>query len=135
MCGAQSHDEDRETRVLSHRKRGLTLAGKGRTSPRQHLCNNAEAYNNRGNAYRDKGEFDHAIQNYSKAIELKPDLAEAYFNRGIAYSDKDEFDQAIQDYTKAIGLNPNYATAYYNRGVAYSKKTTLNRRYKTSMRL
>ena len=32
MCGAQSHAEDRETRVLSQRKRGLNLAGKGRTS-------------------------------------------------------------------------------------------------------
>ena len=46
---------------------------------------NAEAYYNRGIAYGDKGEYDKAIEDYSKAIELNPEYAEAYNNRGNAY--------------------------------------------------
>ena len=82
----------------------------------------AEAYNNRGTAYKAKGEFDKAIQDYTTAIELNTELTEAYYNRGIAYGDTDELDAAIQDYDKAIELNPEYVDAYNNRSVAYRDK-------------
>jgi tetratricopeptide (TPR) repeat protein len=76
------------------------------------------AYNNRGNAYGDKGEVDRAIQDFNKAIDLNPEYATAYNNRGNAYGDKGEVDRAIQDYNKAIDLNSEDATAYNNRGSA-----------------
>ena len=52
--------------------------------------NDAEAYNNRGVAYSNKGDYDRAIADYTKAIELNPDYVEAYSNRGGAYVKKDE---------------------------------------------
>ena len=82
----------------------------------------AIAYFSRGNAYHDKGEYDHAIQDFDKVIELNPDDAEAYYNRGNAYHGKDKYDCAIQDYDKAIELEPDYAKAYGNRGNAYHGK-------------
>ena len=82
----------------------------------------AEAYNNRGIAYSDKGDYDQAIADYDKAIELKPDDVKAYNNRGIIYAEKSEYKQAIADYDKAIKLKPDYAEAYNNRGNAYRKK-------------
>ena len=82
----------------------------------------AVAYNNRGNAYNDTGDFDHAIDDLDKAIDLNPSDAIAYNNRGNAYSGKDDFDHAIEDYTRAIELKPDYAEAYNNRGNAYSGK-------------
>ena len=82
----------------------------------------AEAYNNRGNAYADQGDFDSAISDYNIVIQLNPNYAEAYSNRGAAYYKKGDFDSAISDYNAAIQLNPNYAEAYYNRGAAYYKK-------------
>ena len=82
----------------------------------------ANAYNNRGNAYGDKGDYDLAIEDYTKAIQFNPNYAEAYNNRGIAYGDKGDYDRAIEDYTKAIQLNPNDAETYYNRGNAYGDK-------------
>ena len=82
----------------------------------------ANAYNNRGNAYGDKGDYDRAIEDYTKAIQFNPNYAEAYNNRGNAYGDKGDYDRAIEDYTKAIQHNPNDAETYNNRGIAYRNK-------------
>ena len=82
----------------------------------------AEAYLNRGATYSQKGEFDKAISNYNKAIELNPKFAVAYLDRGFTYSKLGEDDRAISDYNKAIEINPRYAVAYYNRGRAYYLK-------------
>jgi len=80
---------------------------------------NADAYNNRGNAYNYLQKYDEAIADLNKAIKLKPDLAEAYNNRGNAYYFLHKYDKAIADYNKAIQLKPDLAEAYNNRGVAY----------------
>lgn len=80
------------------------------------------AYNNRGVAYWEKGDHDHALRDFDKAIALNPDYAEAYNNRGVAYRKKDEHARAIQDYNKAIDLKPDYAEAYQNRGLAYVRQ-------------
>jgi tetratricopeptide (TPR) repeat protein len=75
-----------------------------------------------GKGHFDKGEFEAAIADYTKAIEMKPDDAKAYFNRGAAYSAKGDMDLAIANYTKAIEMKPDDADAYFNRGNAYSAK-------------
>ena len=41
----------------------------------------AIAYYNRGVSYQFKGDLDHAITDYNKAIELNPNFAPAYDNR------------------------------------------------------
>lgn len=81
----------------------------------------AEAYNNRGVAYKEKGDIPKAIEDYTKAIKLNPNYATAYYNRGSAYDDKEDFDKVIEDYTKAIELNPNDAKAYNNIANTYLK--------------
>ena len=45
---------------------------------------NAYLHYNRGNAYVRCIEFQHAIEDYTRAIQLDPNLAEAYYNRGLA---------------------------------------------------
>ena len=67
-----------------------------------------DAYNNRGVAYAKKGEYDKAITDYNKAIELNPEYARAYYNRGNAYAEKGEHDKATADYNKAIEIDPEY---------------------------
>ena len=79
----------------------------------------ATTHNNHGVAYRDEGEYDRAIEDFTKAIELNPNYAIAYNNRGRVYSDKGEIDRAIEDYNTAIELKPELAEAYYNRGEAW----------------
>jgi tetratricopeptide (TPR) repeat protein len=89
--------------------------------------NLATRYLNRGNAYKDKGLYDRAIQDYDRAIELDPKYADAYYNRGNAYKDKGLYDRAIQNYDRAIELDPKDAFAYYNRGNAYQDKGLYDR--------
>jgi tetratricopeptide (TPR) repeat protein len=79
-------------------------------------------YNNRGNAYQRKGDYDLAIADYSEAMRLDPKYSTPYFNRGLAYYKKNDPDRAISDYSDALRLNPKYAAASYNRGLAYAKR-------------
>ena len=79
----------------------------------------AEAYNNRGNAYREMKQYALAMQDYNKAISLKPNLEKTFNNRGNIYFDQRNFHMAIEDYNKALSLNASYNLAYLNRGLAY----------------
>ena len=65
---------------------------------------NAEAHYDRGVIYRQNGDCERAIAEYTKAIELKPNHAEAYRSRGTAYYLKGDYNRAIDEYTKAIAL-------------------------------
>jgi tetratricopeptide (TPR) repeat protein len=67
----------------------------------------AAAYLNRGNAYHSKGEYDRAIADYNKVIELNPKHADAYNNRGAAYEKKQDHGKAIADYRMALSINPS----------------------------
>ncbi len=79
-----------------------------------------------GNTYADQEQWDEAIVQYTKAIELDPELALAYNNRGWAYNETGQWDLAIADCNKAIELDPELAMAYYNRGTAYDYKGELD---------
>ena len=87
----------------------------------------AIAYNNRGNAYSDKGEIDWAIEDYDRAIALDPKYPLTYYNRGNAFSKRGDIDLAIKDYDRAIALDPKLAQSYYNRGTAFSKRGDTDR--------
>ncbi len=80
------------------------------------------AYNNRGNAFSSKGEYDRAIQDYDQSIKLNPNYARAFNNRGVAYQKKGEYDRAMNDFDESIKLNPQYASAFVNRAQAYLNK-------------
>ncbi len=76
----------------------------------------------RAASWKDKGEFDNAIKDYTEAIRLKPDSSAAYNGRGIAWGNKKEYDKAIADYTEALRLDPKDALAFSNRGNAWLAK-------------
>lgn len=64
--------------------------------------NDAEYYFNSANQYFQKKDFDRAIIEYSKAIQLNKNHVLAYFHRGQAYAEKGDKAKAFQDYTEAI---------------------------------
>jgi tetratricopeptide (TPR) repeat protein len=73
----------------------------------------------RGNARLYRGDFDQAIEDYRKSIDLEDDHAEAYNNCGNAYAALGDYNQAVRYYDKAIELRHDYAEAFNNRSVAY----------------
>ena len=77
------------------------------------------SYTLRGSAYNNTGEYDKAILDLNKAIELDSNYANAHVARGFAYNRKGEYDKAILDLNKAIELDPNHAIDYYSRGIAW----------------
>jgi hypothetical protein len=85
------------------------------------------AYSWRGSAYARKGDYDRAIADESKAIELRPQFARAYDSRGWAYDREGDHDRAIADENKAIELNPQLALAYHDRATAYGGKGDYDR--------
>lgn len=78
-------------------------------------------YQNRANANFVMGEYDAAIVDYNKAIELNPKESSIYFSRGLAYFNNKSFTPAIADFDKVIELDPKEATAYFKRGNALEK--------------
>lgn len=64
-----------------------------------------------------KKEYQEAINDYTKAIEINPDYADAYFYRGCAKHKLKNYRGALADFSRAIQINPNYVDAYYYRGI------------------
>lgn len=78
-------------------------------------------YQKRASSNIANGEYDLAIADLNKVIELKSADAMTYLNRGFAYHNKTSYDLAIADFDKAIELNPKDSSAYFNRGSSYEK--------------
>jgi len=87
----------------------------------------ANAYNGRGCAYHAKQEWDNALRDFEKTLELDPDYANAHRNCGLVYNVKGWNDRAIQATTRALELNPNWPEAYTDRGNWYRAKGDLDR--------
>ena len=90
----------------------------------------ATAFYNRGNALRNKLEYDRAIADYDQAIKLDSKDYDFYADRGWAYHQKGDFDRAIEDYSRAIGLDPDNARAFSMRGAAWQRKGDYDRAIK-----
>jgi len=80
---------------------------------------NYRDYYNQGVARLEKGEYDAAISDLTKAIKMRPRFALAHFYRGRAYFRKGEHDKSLSDLTEAVELDPALAVAYSERGVIH----------------
>ncbi|MEO6874493.1 MAG: tetratricopeptide repeat protein [Opitutaceae bacterium] len=64
------------------------------------------------------GNYDGAIADFTKAIDLNSSYVGAYNGRALAKSKQGNFDGAIEDYSAALKLKPAFTEAYFNRGSA-----------------
>ena len=76
----------------------------------------SEQYFFSGNSKIELSDYRGAISDYSKALEIDPELAGAYSNRAFARRELNDEQGAIADYSKAIDKNPLFADAIYARG-------------------
>jgi len=72
----------------------------------------SNSYYLRGNKYLLKKKVDKAIDNYNKAIRLRPKEPKYYYKRAQAYRSKGLRDEAITNYKKVIEIDPTYYWAY-----------------------
>lgn len=83
----------------------------------------AIAFNNRGVAYGELGDFDRAIADYGKALELQPqdptaikNLRIAHIRRGGTAANLGEIETALAEYSRAVELDPTHPMALIRRG-------------------
>jgi tetratricopeptide (TPR) repeat protein len=74
------------------------------------------AYFSRGLVRKRQRDYDGAISDFTRSIELKP-MPEAYLNRGATLKDKGNSDAAMIDYNKALEINSTDVDAHYERGI------------------
>jgi tetratricopeptide (TPR) repeat protein len=72
-------------------------------------------YNDRGWLWIDVGKTDLALQDFTRAIQVKPNYALGYANIGYVHRVAKRPDQAFAALSTAIALNPDLAWAYENR--------------------
>lgn len=70
---------------------------------------NAVLYSNRSAAYAKGNQYDLALKDAEKAIEIKPDWSKAYSRKGTSLAYLGRLDEAIETYEKGLQIDPNNA--------------------------
>ena len=78
----------------------------------------ARPYNNLGAALADAGQYDKAIEQYHKALQINPYYPNAYTNLGFALAKQGKVEQSIIQFLKALELKPRDYETLSNLGVA-----------------
>ncbi len=79
----------------------------------------ADEFYEKGIACTDADEWERAIAEFDKAIELNPHKAVYYSVRGASHDTLERLDDAVFDYTRALEIDAALSSAYHNRGMAY----------------
>jgi tetratricopeptide (TPR) repeat protein len=79
----------------------------------------AGAYNLRGVAKLNQSDYNDAILDFNKCIQLEPANKYAYCNRGISKHSLSKYDDAILDFNKSLEIDRKYAKAYSMLGASY----------------
>ncbi len=84
------------------------------------------SYFYRAVAYQTLGEFNDALLDYTKAIQLNPRMTDAYYNRAyINLTRKDiqnpDLQKTVEDLNKALELDPKFIDALYAMAAAQKK--------------
>jgi len=75
-----------------------------------------QAFNNRGNEYNNRGEYQLALSDFNKGIRIAPRFKYLYNNRALTWSKLDSIERAIADLELALKLDPYYFDAHLNLG-------------------
>ena len=83
---------------------------------------NSTDYINSGIAKMESGNYDEAITDFDRAIELDADNAEAHSHRGSAKSHIGDIEGAIEDFDRAIEIDADDVGAYVQRAIGKQHK-------------
>ena len=91
--------------------------------------NFANAYNNRGASYWNKGDYEYAVCDYEKALAVDPKLAIAYFNRGESWLRVQDWEKAQSDFSIARNLGIDVVSTFtkdQDSVAVFEQKYTVN---------
>ena len=74
-------------------------------------------FNHRGIAYFALSEYDKAIADFTKALELAAGQARPYTNRGLAYRMAGRLEEALADLDRSLEIDPHWADTLYGRAL------------------
>jgi tetratricopeptide (TPR) repeat protein len=77
-------------------------------------------YMARAALYTQRHDYESAVEDYSHAIERRPNLLAAYNNRGIVYAAQAEYELAMEDFNHVLDTDSSYVITYNNRAVIYA---------------
>ncbi len=81
---------------------------------------NAMAYNVLGLLHMELGNYEDAVDAFSKAIELDNKYAQVYLNRGRAYNLAQNNELALADLNMLVSLDTSYALGYFGRATVHN---------------
>ncbi len=93
------------------------------------IADKPDIYLERGRVALLNNNFQSALTNLNKAIELDTTNFEAFYYRGLVLLYMNKYLLSIEDFSQAIKLNPEFADTYNNRGLAYSFVEDLEKAY------
>jgi len=71
-------------------------------------------YDSLGHALDELGQYDEAIENRRKSVELNPYYADGHYGLGVTLAKRGKLTEAGQSYLRALRLNPRHVKAYCN---------------------
>ncbi len=81
--------------------------------------NTARDHFEKGIDLQQRGLYDHAIEEYEKALNIEPDNADVLVNLGAACLQKGLADRAVKLLARVLDRDPQNSAAYYNIGKAF----------------
>ena len=79
-----------------------------------------ESYLNNGREKLSDNDFQGALKEFNRVIEIDPQNWRAYHNRGLSKLELGKIEGALEDFTQAIELNQNpWAQSFFERGYLY----------------
>ena len=73
-------------------------------------------------------EYDKAMADFNRALELDPKLSHAYCFRGLTWCKTGHYSQALKDWDESIRLTPDEFWGYYNKARMYATCESLGHR-------
>jgi tetratricopeptide (TPR) repeat protein len=81
----------------------------------------AEAEYNKGLQAKAAKRFSEAVDDFRRAVDLRPSFAEAWNELGFALRQTGQYAEALRAYDEALRLRPNFPSALEYLGEAYVK--------------